>query len=58
MRYPSADVRAYLDWNTSSIWCRGTDLGGHWSNHPRPGGEHIPTPDNALNPVRDTSLSY
>ncbi|MCY3562155.1 MAG: phytanoyl-CoA dioxygenase family protein, partial [bacterium] len=43
MRYLSADVRAYLDWNTNSIWCRGTDAGGHWANHPRPPGETIPT---------------
>ncbi len=43
MRYLSADVRAYLDWNTNSIWCRGTDPTGHWANHPRPPGEHIPT---------------
>ena len=57
MRYLSADVRAYLDWNTNSIWCRGTDPGGHWANHPRPPGETIPTPDNAPDPVRDASLT-
>ena len=57
MRYLSADVRAYLDWNTNSIWCRGTDATGHWANHPRPPGETIPTPDNAPDPVRDASLS-
>ena len=57
MRYLSADVRAYLDWNTNSIWCRGTDAGGHWANHPRPPGEEIPTPDNAPDPVRDASLN-
>ena len=42
MRYLSADVRAYLDWNTNSIRCRDTDPGGHWANHPRPPGETIP----------------
>ena len=57
MRYLSSDVRAYLDWNTNSIWCRGTDAGGHWANHPRPPGETIPTPDNAPDPVRDASLN-
>ena len=57
MRYLSADVRAYLDWNTNSIWCRGTDPTGHWANHPRPPGETIPTPHNAPDPVRDASLT-
>ena len=59
MRYLSADVRAYNGWNANSIWCRGTDAGGHWANHPRPDGEVIPTPDNAsaADPVRDASLS-
>ncbi|MDE0653588.1 MAG: hypothetical protein OXI26_08045 [bacterium] len=52
MRYLSSDVRAYLDWNTNSIWRRGTDPTGHWANHPRPPGEHIPSPD----PARDASL--
>ena len=44
MRYLSADVRAYDGWNANSIWCRGTDAGGHWANHPRPDGELISTP--------------
>ena len=44
MRYLSADVRACNDWNADSIWCRGTDAGGNWANHPRPDGELIPTP--------------
>ncbi len=59
MRYLSTDVRAYNGWNANSIWCRGTDAGGHWANHPRPHGEVIPTPDNAssADPVRDASLS-
>ena len=59
MRYLSADARAYNGWNAKSIWCRGTDPGGHWTNHPRPDGELIPTPDNSssANPVRDASLS-
>ena len=59
MRYLSTDVRAYNGWNANSIWCRGTDAGGHWTNHPRPDGELIPTPDNAssADPVRDASLS-
>ena len=59
MRYLSADVHAYDGWNAHSIWCRGTDATGHWANHPRPDGEHIPTPDNASSedPVRDASLS-
>ncbi len=43
MRYLSADVRGYLDCNTNSIWCRGTDPTGHWANHSRPPGETIPT---------------
>ena len=59
MRYLSADVRAYDGWNANSIWCRGTDPTGHWANHPRPGGEHIPTPQSpiAADPVREASLS-
>ena len=59
MRYLSADVRAYDGWNANSIWCRGTDAGGHWANHPRPDGEAIPTPQDAAaaDPVREASLS-
>ena len=59
MRYLSTDVRAYDGWNANSIWCRGTDPRGHWANHPRPHGEHIPTPQDAAaaDPVRDASLS-
>ena len=59
MRYLSADVRAYNGWNANSIWRRGTDAGGHWANHPRPDGDHIPTPNNAssADPVREASLS-
>ena len=59
MRYLSADVRAYDGWNANSIWCRGTDAGGHWANHPRPHGEHIPNPQDAAaaDPVREASLS-
>ena len=59
MRYLSADVRAYDGWNANSIWCRGTDPTGHWANHPRPHGEHIPTPQDAAaaDPVREASLS-
>ncbi len=57
MRYLSADVRAYLDWNTNSIRCRGTDPTGQWANHPRPPGEPTSTPDNAPDPVRDASLT-
>ena len=59
MRYLSADVRAYDGWNANSIWCRGTDAGGHWANHPRPHGEHIPNPESAAaaDPVREASLS-
>ena len=59
MRYLSADVRAYDGWNTNSTWCRGTDAGGHWANHPRPDGEDIPTPESgaADDPVTEASLS-
>ena len=59
MRYLSTDVRAYDGWNANSIWCCGTDVGGHWANHPRPDGELIPTPGNAssADPVRNASLS-
>ena len=59
MRYLSADVRAYDGWNANSIWCRSIDAGGHWANHPRPHGEHIPTPQDAVaaDPVREASLS-
>ena len=59
MRYLSADVRAYDGWNANSVWCRCTDPTGHWANHPRPHGEHIPTPESAVaaDPVREASLS-
>ena len=59
MRYLSADVRAYDGWNANSIWFRGTDPTAHWANHPRPDGEHIPTPESAAaaDPVREASLS-
>ena len=58
MRYLSADVRAYNGWKANSIRCRGTDAAGHWANHPRPDGQHIPTPqDAATDPVREASLS-
>ncbi len=36
LRYCPPDVRAYWDWNKSSILCRGTDPWGHWANIPRP----------------------
>jgi non-heme Fe2+,alpha-ketoglutarate-dependent halogenase len=36
LRYASADVRAYLDWNQKGVWVSGSDLTGHWSNRPRP----------------------
>lgn len=43
MRFVSADVRALKGWNQhGSIVCRGHDVSGHWANHPRPDGEHIP----------------
>lgn len=42
MRFVSADVRALKGWNQNSIICRGCDPSGHWVNHPRPEGEHIP----------------
>lgn len=39
LRYASADVRAYLDWNQKGVWVRGGDASGHWSNRPRPTAE-------------------
>ena len=45
MRFLSSDVRAYNGWNQHSIVCRGVEPTGHWANHPRPGGEFIPTKD-------------
>ena len=36
LRYCPPDVRAYWDWNTASIICRGTDRSGHWASVPRP----------------------
>lgn len=36
LRYCPPDVRAYWDWNKSSIICRGNDPTGHWANVPRP----------------------
>ncbi len=58
MRRRRYSLCAYDGWNANSTWCRGTDpTGGHWANHPRPHGEHIPTPDNAPDPAREASLS-
>lgn len=42
MRFLSSDVRAFNGWNENSIVCRGTEPSGHWANHPRPDGEHVP----------------
>ncbi len=39
LRYASADVHAYLDWNQKGVWVRGADASGHWSNRPRPTAE-------------------
>jgi ectoine hydroxylase-related dioxygenase (phytanoyl-CoA dioxygenase family) len=36
LRYCPPDVRAYWNWNQSSIICRGADPSGHWANVPRP----------------------
>jgi non-heme Fe2+,alpha-ketoglutarate-dependent halogenase len=36
LRYCPPDVRAYWDWNTKSIICRGTDPRNHWVSVPRP----------------------
>ena len=36
LRYCPPDVRAYWEWNQTSILCRGTDVSGHWANVPRP----------------------
>ena len=44
MRYLSADVRAYDGWNANSIWCRGTDAGGHWPTTPAPTANTSPPP--------------
>ncbi|MEM7408581.1 MAG: phytanoyl-CoA dioxygenase family protein [Pseudomonadota bacterium] len=47
MRYLSADVRAFDGWNSNSIVCRGADPSGHWVDHPRPDGEHVPSRNDA-----------
>ncbi len=36
LRYCSAEVRAWLDWNQKGVVVRGEDRAGHWSNFPRP----------------------
>jgi ectoine hydroxylase-related dioxygenase (phytanoyl-CoA dioxygenase family) len=36
LRYCSADVRAYLDWNKKGVVVSGIDPTGHWANPPRP----------------------
>ncbi|WLD13927.1 phytanoyl-CoA dioxygenase family protein [Planctellipticum variicoloris] len=36
LRYASADVHAYMDWNQKGVWVRGGDPTGHWANRPRP----------------------
>lgn len=36
LRYASADVHAYMDWNQKGVWVRGSDPTGHWANRPRP----------------------
>lgn len=51
MRYLSRDVRAYNGWNENSIICRGEEPTGHWANHPRPGGELIPTKEGIEDPT-------
>lgn len=38
LRYCSASVRAYLDWNLKGVVVRGSDPEGHWANPARPGG--------------------
>ena len=38
LRYCSASVRAYLDWNLKGVVVRGSDPDGHWANPARPGG--------------------
>ena len=43
MRCLSGGVRACYGWNQNSIVCRGVGPTGHWVNHPRLGGEFIPT---------------
>lgn len=39
LRYASADVHAYMDWNQKGVWVRGSDPTGHWANRPRPEGQ-------------------
>lgn len=39
LRYCSTDVRAFWDWNTFSIMCRGSDPTGHWASLPRPSAD-------------------
>lgn len=41
IRYASTAVRAYWDWNTRSILCRGEDPHGHWACLPRPGPDSL-----------------
>lgn len=36
LRYCSADVRAYSDWNEKGVHILGSDDSGHWANQPRP----------------------
>ncbi len=36
LRYCSADVRAYLDWNRKGVVVSGCDPSGHWANPARP----------------------
>lgn len=38
LRYCSASVRAYLDWNLKGVVVRGSDPDSHWANPARPGG--------------------
>jgi hypothetical protein len=51
MRYLSSDVRAFNGWNENSIVCRGVEPTGHWANHPRPDGEHIPVKEMEADPT-------
>lgn len=39
LRYCPTDVRAFWDWNTFSIMCRGSDPTGHWASLPRPSAD-------------------
>ena len=51
MRFLAADVKAFNGWNQHSIVCRGTEPSDHWANHPRPGGEFIPTKHVEMDPA-------